>query len=82
MQQADRWNALGGSNQGEYQEKKMEAAKDTEVSKDSGGKIIGAPSEPSEAREQAVKFLVSHVKNQNTTWDHKDASKGHEFYFI
>ena len=82
MQQADRWNALGGSNQGEYQEKKKEAAKDTEGSQDSSGKTIGAPSEPSEAREQVVKFLVSNAENQNTTWDHKDASKGHEFYFI
>ena len=55
----------------------MDAAKDTEVSKDSGGKIIGAPSEPSEAREQVVKFLMSDAENQNATWDHKD-----EFYFI
>ena len=60
----------------------MEAAKDTEGSKDSSGKTIGAPSEPSEAREQVVKFLMSDAENQNATWDHKDASKGHELYFI
>ena len=60
----------------------MGAAKATEGSQDSSGKIIGAPSEPSKAREQVVKFLMSDAKNQNTTWDHKDASKGHEFYFI
>ena len=65
-----------------YQEKKKEAAKDTEGSQDSSRKTIGAPSEPSKAREQVVKFLVSNMENQNTTWDHKDASKDREWYFI
>ena len=65
-----------------YQEKEKEAAKDMEVSHDSTGKTPEAPSGPSETREQVVKFLMENTTNQNTTWDHMDASQDCEWYFI